>query len=82
FHLGVLFMALISGNLAYSLWIKGQKTIEIGEAALFNYLYPVFAIPLAILWLKETVTIPFVIGAIIIVIGVFIAEIKKRRVAS
>ncbi len=82
YHLSILFMALISGNLAYALWVRGQKTIEIGEAALFGYLYPIFAAPLAVLWLKEKVTIPFVAGAIIISIGVFIAEYKKRRYNS
>lgn len=76
-HLGVLYMALLSGNLAYYLWHKAQKTIEIGEAALFGYLGPVFAIPLAVLWLKEEITTTFILGAIIIAIGVFIAERKR-----
>ncbi len=76
YHLGVLYMALLSGNLAYYLWHKAQKTIEIGEAAIFAYLSPLFAIPLAVLWLKEVVNTTFVIGAVIIAVGVFIAESK------
>jgi drug/metabolite transporter (DMT)-like permease len=79
FHFGVFYMALLSGNLAYTLWIKGQKTIEVGEAALFSYLYPVFSAPLAVFWLKEKITSSFVIGAILIITGVVIAESKKRR---
>lgn len=77
YHLGVIYMALLSGNLAYFLWHKAQKTIEIGEAALFSYLGPVFAIPLAVLWLKEEIHTTFILGATIIAIGVFIAEYKK-----
>ena len=79
YHLGVLYMALFSGTLAYYLETKAQKTIEIGETAVFAYLVPVFGIPTAIFWLKEMVTLQFIIGAIIIAIGVFIAEIKKKR---
>jgi drug/metabolite transporter (DMT)-like permease len=79
YHLGVLYMALLSGNLAYTLGNKAQKTIEISEAALFTYLYPIFAIPLAVLWLNETITLPYIVGAIIITIGVVIAEYKKTR---
>lgn len=79
FHLGIFYMALLSGNLAYTLWVKGQKTIEIGEAALFAYLYPLFSMPLAVLWLKEKITLPFVIGALLIAIGVVIAEYKKPQ---
>ena len=52
FHLGVIYMALISGSLAYTFWHKAQKTIEIGEVGLFAYLYPVFGTPLAVIWLK------------------------------
>lgn len=77
YHLGVWYMALLSGNLAYFLWHKAQKTIEIGEAALFGYLGPIFAIPLAVLWLKEVINTTFVIGTVIIAIGVFIAERKR-----
>ncbi len=82
YHLGVLYMALISGSLAYALWTRAQKTIEVGEAALFSYLYPLFSAPLAIFWLKERVTLTFLAGAIIVAVGVFIAEWKGRPVVS
>lgn len=79
YHLGVFYMALLSGTLAYWLWHKAQKTIEIGEGALFAYLYSIFAAPLAVFWLKEEITPPFIIGALVIAIGVIIAEYKKKR---
>lgn len=78
FHLGVIYMALLSGTLAYALWVKGQKSIEISEAGVFAYLAPVFAIPLAVSWLGETITFPLIVGAILITIGVSIAEYKRR----
>lgn len=79
FHLGVLYMALLSGSLAYYLGNKAQKTIEIGEASVFSYLYPLFATPLAVFWLGEKITPMFVVGAVIITLGVILAEWKKRR---
>jgi drug/metabolite transporter (DMT)-like permease len=80
YHLGVLFMALVSGNFAYTLWVKGQKSIEISEASLFTYLHPVFAIPIAILWLKETLSLSLILGAVVIIIGLSIAETKKKLI--
>lgn len=77
YHLGVWYMALLSGTLAYSLWVRGQRTIEISEAGVFAYLIPVFAIPLGILWLGEKLTVPVIVGATLILIGVTIAEYKK-----
>ncbi len=78
FHLGVIYMAIISGTLAYYWWARATKSIEIGEIGVFGYLYPIFATPLAVIWLGEKISIPFIVGGVIIAIGVFIAEFKKR----
>jgi drug/metabolite transporter (DMT)-like permease len=77
-HLGVLYMAVLSGTLAYALRSFAVKTIELSEAAVFSYLYPLWAAPLALLWLGESITLPFIFGAILIAAGVIIAERKKR----
>lgn len=79
YHLGVIYMALISGTFAYLLWHRAERMIEVGEVSIFAYLYPIFGTPLSVLWLHEKITGPFVIGVVIIAIGVIIAEWKKRR---
>lgn len=78
YHLGVFYMAIFSGNIAYALRTYGQKTIEVSEAGLFGYLVPIFTVPLAVFLLHEEITALFIIGAIIIATGVVIAEFKKR----
>lgn len=79
YHAGVVYMAIISGTLAFWLSNKAQKSIEIGEASLFSYLLPIFSMPIAVIWLGEKITPIFIIGAIIIAIGVAIAETKRAR---
>jgi len=78
-HLGVAYMALLSGTLAYWMSNKAQKSVEIGEAALFSYLYPLLSIPIAVLWLNEIITPIFIVGAVIILSGVIVAEYKKPK---
>ncbi|RJR14960.1 DMT family transporter [Candidatus Microgenomates bacterium] len=78
-HLGVWYMALISGTVAYMLHGQALKRIEMGEAGMFAYLMPMFAAPLSFLWLKETVSPLFIFGSIIIAIGVAIAELHRRK---
>ncbi len=78
-HLGVLYMAFLSGTLAYTLQKVAMKSIEVGEVAVFNYLFPIWAAPLSLLWLGETITTPFVLGAAVIATGVVIAEHKRRQ---
>lgn len=77
YHLGVWYMAVLSGTLAYILWHRAEKSIEIGEVGLFAYLYPIFGIPLSVFWLGEKITFPFFIGCILIAIGVVLAQYKK-----
>lgn len=78
-HAGVWYMALLSGTVAYYLWLIAQKTIEIGETAVFTYLYPVITLPLSIFWLHEPVTTFLIIGSIIISVGVVLAEVKTKK---
>lgn len=78
-HLGVLYMAILSGNVAYILWLKAQKTIEIGEAGLFAYIPPIISIPMAAIFLHEHISMAFIVGAVVIALGVILAEVKVRR---
>lgn len=78
YHLGVWYMAIISGNLAYYLYVRAERSIEVSEAALFNYLQLVFTVPLAIFWLNEKLSIHYIVGAIFIIIGLIIAERKHK----
>lgn len=78
-HLGVVYMAIVSGLISYDLSNRAQKTIEIGDAAMFQFLYPIIAIPLAVFWLKETLTLPYILGALIISVGVIIASFKRKN---
>lgn len=78
-HLGVFYMAFLSGTLAYTFQKLAMKRIEVGEVAVFNYLFPIWAAPLALLWLGEKITLPFIIGASVIATGVVIAENKRRQ---
>ena len=74
---GILYMAVFGSVIAYSCLIYGQSLIEVSEASLFTYLQPLFAIPLAVLWLNEKITLAFFMGAFLILLGVFLTEYKK-----
>lgn len=72
--LAVGYISLFAGILAYSFYQLGIKKIEVSEAEVFNYLSPIFATPIAFVWLKEPITWSFVLSAIVIAVGVYIAE--------
>ncbi|MBI4157275.1 hypothetical protein HY502_00290, partial [Candidatus Woesebacteria bacterium] len=41
-----------------------------------------FAAPLAVLWLGEKINSQFIVGAIVIALGVFIAEYKRTKLSK
>lgn len=79
YQLGVVYMAVVSGNIAYFLSLLGQRTIEVSEAAPFSYLHPVFSAILAVFLLGDRLTSGIIIGSIITFTGVLLAEWKKTR---
>lgn len=81
-HLGVWYMALLSGTLAYSLRNLAIKTIEVSEAVIFSYLFPIWAAPLSLLWLGETINFLFVAGATTIAAGVYFAERRPQKLVA
>lgn len=78
-HFGVIYMALLSGALAYFLFQKAQKSIETSEANTFLFLQPVVATPLAYFWLGENVSATFIVGSVIIGLGVILSNLKFKR---
>lgn len=76
-HMGVLYMSLFSGTIAYTMRNIAVKTIEVSESALYVYLQPLWAAILAVIWLRETITPAYLIGGAIIAFGVLIAESKR-----
>lgn len=77
---GILYMALISSVIAYFTYNLGYSLIEASEATIFDYLKPVFAAPLAVVWLGEKITLPFLAGACLIFLGVFLTEYKPKSI--
>lgn len=72
--IGLLYMSVFSTVIAYTTHQKSIKYVKVSDAAFFGYLSPIFTLPVAYLLLGETPNIFVIIGAILILSGVFIAE--------
>ncbi len=79
YQAGVWYMAILSGTLAFSLQNIAQKTIEVSEAAVFMYLFPIISGILAIFVLGDKFTPIVAIGSIATIVGIVIAEWKKSK---
>ncbi len=77
-----MYMGILGTPIAVSALLYGQSKIEASETALFTYLQPLVYIPLGVLWLKESITVPQIIGLLLIFCGVILAEFRTKFTRS
>lgn len=71
---GILYGIFLSSFAAYSLWQWGLTKLSASRVGFFFYLDPVVGTLAAVVLLGEVITIPFLLGAALIFLGLFIAE--------
>lgn len=71
---GILFGAILSSALAYTLQTYALKRMPVEDVGLFTYMDPVIAVIIAYPLLGELPTIHFFIGSVLIFAGIYIAE--------
>lgn len=72
--LGIFYGIFLSSLSAYSLWQWGLSKIPASRVGFFFYLDPIVSTIAAVMLLSEQITLPFLIGAACIFLGIFIAE--------
>lgn len=71
---GILYGIFLSSFAAYSLWQWGLSKLEASRVGFFFYLDPVVSTIAAVVLLSEVITPLFVVGSILIFLGIFLAE--------
>ena len=75
----VAYMAIGLSFVVYVLWYWVLKYMEASRIAIFHNVQPVIATVVAALWLGEHLTGTFVIGGLVVLAGVLIAESKRTN---
>lgn len=76
--LGLGYMTLLSSISAYFLFEWGLAKTSVIVADLFQYIEPFVATALAILVLAEVVSVDFIVGGVLIVVGVYLGTLAKE----
>jgi drug/metabolite transporter (DMT)-like permease len=71
---GIIYGAVFSSALAYGASDWALSKLTAFRTSIFSYLDPVVAIAVAIPLLGEKITVPFVVGSILVFTGIYIAE--------
>ena len=76
--LNILYLGAISSGLAFILWQQGIERIGSIKASNYIYLVPLLTAIAGVIILNEKMSIKMIIGAILILIGLYIAQKKVK----
>jgi drug/metabolite transporter (DMT)-like permease len=75
--MGLLYMAAISSVAAYTVFYWALRYMEASRVAAVNYFQPIGAILVAAIFLREVPTRHLLLGGVLILLGVYLAERSK-----
>ncbi len=75
----IIVIAVLSTALAYSFWLSLLQYLTATETGIIQTLVPISSVIIAIIFLGETITWIFGIGAVFILVGIFLVEMKRSK---
>ncbi|MBI2026149.1 MAG: DMT family transporter [Candidatus Levybacteria bacterium] len=72
--LGLMFSVVVATVIAHSFFTFGIKYIKASEVGIFSYIDPIATVIVAYWLLGEEITVPYLIGAILVFMGILIAQ--------
>ena len=77
----LLMLAVVHTSLAFGLYTVGLKRLDAGQAAIVATVEPVVAGAIGVALLGETLTAPKVLGALLVLAGTALAQVKLEKAA-
>lgn len=77
--LSVLYLAIFCTIIAHTLWNKSLSLLDAGTCSMFYPLQPLTSAIMGVLILHEKLTLNYIIGGILISLGIIIAFIKTKK---
>ncbi len=71
---GILFLGVFCSGLAYIFWYDALQTLPAAQAGAFVYLEPFVTVIIAAALLNEAITLPALIGGVVILLGVWLVQ--------
>jgi drug/metabolite transporter (DMT)-like permease len=72
--LGVVYLGVVPGACAYMLFSQALGRLRAVQVGAFPYLVPIWAVLLAAGWLGEALTLPLVVGMLLVFVGLRLAQ--------
>ena len=70
----IIYLGVVTSGIAYVLWYMALKKLDAAKVSVFNNLQPILTTIMAIIFFNHQLTIPFVLGGLFTLLGVFITQ--------
>ncbi|MBQ8393281.1 MAG: EamA family transporter [Clostridia bacterium] len=75
----ILVVGIVHTGVAYIMYFSSLKEVKAHAAAIFSYIDPILALILSFLILKETMGVLEAVGAVLVLSGAFLSEIRLKK---
>jgi len=75
--IGLAYGTIFSSVIAYALFAYGMKFLPVNETGVFSYIDIIVTVLVALPLLGESITLPYVIGSVLVLGGIYITETKR-----
>lgn len=77
--IGLILLTVFHNFLSMVLFFTALRNLNANEVGLSNYLIPFFGVPISALWLGEKLSIPAIIGGVLVLVSMLIMTIVDAR---
>lgn len=77
--IGLALLAFFHNFLSMVLFLKALNQLDASQAALSNYLITIFGLIIAAVWLGERLTLPAIIGGVMVLAGTLLVTIGEQK---
>jgi len=75
----VIFLGAFSTVIGYGIWYVALRIKSASEISVYLYAVPVFATLISFFWFKEGITLMFVLGGFLVIMGLLVVNFKSRQ---
>jgi drug/metabolite transporter (DMT)-like permease len=77
----ILVLSILCSTVAFILYISSMREMGVARTNIFINLIPVMTVIIAYFVLREEITLPKVLGIIIVIVGIFLVQQKRKNTA-
>lgn len=74
------FLGLVGSTMGNLFWIKGIEIVGANRAGIFQNIIPICTMFLSVIFLGEKITLPNILGAIIVILGVYLNSLRTSNI--